>query len=156
MKIDEIVEDPSLIHKVPDYDLELTLREVLDVHLKKKDKKKGRKKMARRIMLLVAEVYKRDKELPCVVIQAYAEMGGNVNILVSTARSLRKDPLVEPFLDFLKTALCHDESPWPKPSDAWKRGRRLVRRSVERGCMWAGYDAATTRRRVGEQWWETA
>jgi hypothetical protein len=160
-----IFKTPTLIHDVPDYDLELTIREVVEFAVERDKAKRAKhptvkryasasshpkklrkhyEKHARRIMFFVGEVYKRNPDFACAIINHYAERGCNVNTLIKTATSLKNDPKVQGFLDYLRTTL----KPGHGSEDAYLRGRRMVRRTIETACQWAGLDAATTREKV--------
>jgi len=154
---DSILETPTEIHGVPDYELELRIREVVELiteKVKKVEKKKATKAnrpkrqkkvttLARQTMFFVGEVYKRNPDFACAIVMHYAETGCNATILIREATRLKNDPVVQGFLDYLRTALnpCGSD-------DAYIRGRRMVRRTAERSCMWAGLDAESTRKRV--------
>jgi hypothetical protein len=162
MKATDLIKNPDLIFSVPEYDLELTAREVVEVFAaksRKRDAKRGLRqdwgkrctgkkktdKIAERLLRFVAAIHKLNPEFSNAIICAYAKLDGNVNVLIMTASRLKNDPEVGPYLDYLRTRLNPGGT---YSEERYRQGRMVVRRAEERACMWTGANAEETRRQV--------
>jgi hypothetical protein len=140
-----LLKDPTLIGQVPEVDLELVVREVMELSVARSKAATGKKKkhkVATRLMACIGAVFNRSPLFACTLVQAYAEAGGNVNALIKAALSMKNAPCVRGFLDYLRQNLNGNCGPFPPGKPL------IVRPSMERACLWNGLDAKQTRQMV--------
>jgi hypothetical protein len=73
---EDLIDSPELVHELPDYELELHVREVQNKSKKSKKSKaklKKSKKIAENVMRFIAAVYKRQPELCNAVVCTFAK-----------------------------------------------------------------------------------